>query len=326
MNNKITNIIKGGKIASLFVNYGFYIVFVIIFIVFSITAKRFLTIHNIANLLLHSAPLLVLTTGVTFVLISGDFDLSIGSVAYLAASVGCLLIVEKLVSIPLGILIIFLIGISLGIVNGLVVTQLKVPAFIATLGMLIGGRGLGLMLTGTRAHLFLPQAMWGFGKIRVGPLYIEFIVALAIAIICQIILAKTPFGRKIYAMGDNQKAAQRIGIKLDSMKLTVFVISGFLASVAGYLHVTQAIAVHSQSAYGWEFTAIAMAVIGGVSLFGGKGNIIPGVIVAVLLIMMIDNGLVFLGASPYIYPLVEGLIIFTAIFADSFKHYGKRSL
>jgi len=323
MSNNIKNTTDRIKITTLLIDYGFYVVLIMIFIVFSIITDRFFTLRNIANLLLHAAPLLVLTTGITFVLISGEFDLSVGSVAFLAASIGCLGIVKKLVSIPLGISIIFLVGLSLGIVNGLVVTRLKVPSFIATLGMLIGGRGLGLMLTGTSAHLFLPKAVWYFSKVRVGPLYVEFIIALGIAIICQIILTKTPFGKKIYAMGDNQTAAERIGINLNSMKLAVFAISGFLASIAGYLHVTQAIALHSQSAYGWEFIAISMAVIGGVSLFGGRGNIIPGVIAGVLLIRMIDNGLVFLGASPYIYPLIEGLIIFSAIFVDSLKHHSR---
>jgi len=310
--------------AVFFIKNAFFILFALLFIGFGLLEKRFFLIENIATILLQSAPYMIMASGVTFVFISGDFDLSVGSVSFFAVGVGGLAISAKLVNTTTGILIMMALGLILGLINGLIITKLRIPGFITTLGMLIGVRGLGLTFTGQRATLFLPKALRGFSRVKLGPLYAEFYIAIAIMVICHIILQQTPFGRKIHAMGDNEKAAERLGIKIPVMKIAVFTISGFLAAASGIIYITQAGSVHSQFAYGWEFITISMAVIGGVSLFGGKGKLIPGVLIGVLLIMMIDTGLVYMGASPYVYPLVRGVIIFIAIFADSFKQ--KRAL
>lgn len=320
MNMVKSSITKERRGASIFlINNAFFLLFALLFVGFGLIEKRFFSIENIATLLLQSTPYMIMASGITFVFVSGDFDLSVGSVSFFAVGVGGLAIAAKIVNTATGICIMMGLGLVLGLINGLIITKLHVPGFITTLGMLIGIRGFGLTFTGQRATLFLPAAMREFSRVKIGPLYAEFYIAIAIMVICHLILARTPFGRKIYAMGDNEKAAERIGINIPVMKIAVFTISGFLAASSGIIYITQAASVHSQFAYGWEFITISMAVIGGVSLFGGKGKIIPGVLIGVLLVMMIDTGLVYMGTSPYIFPLVRGAIIFIAIFADSFK-------
>jgi len=162
--------------------------------------------------------------------------------------------------------------------------------------------------------------MTQFTRFKIGPFYYEVLIMLLVMAIGQIILTKTAFGKTVFAIGDNEKSAEHLGVNIKNMKLLLFTLSGFIASLAGIIYVTQIGYLHASFADGWEFTAISMAVIGGVSLFGGRGTILPGALLGVVLIVMLQNGLTIIGISPYVHPFITGLVIFLAILSDSFKN------
>ena len=314
---------KSRLILNFIIDNFFYIVFIAVFIYFSAASSKFLSVSNLSNLLLQCSYYGILVTGLSFVIISHDFDISVGAVAYVSISVG-MNVISMGYPITIGLTLTLLVGIAMGFFNGIVITRLKVPAFIMTLGVLIAGRGIGHLLVAEKGGITVPIIMTQFTKFRIGPLYYEVLIMLAIMAIGQIILSKTAFGKTIFAIGDNEKSAEHLGINIKNMKLLLFTLSGFIASLAGIVYVTQIGYLHASFADGWEFSAISMAVIGGVSLFGGRGTILPGALLGVVLIVMLQNGLTIVGISPYIHPFVTGIVIFLAILTDSFKNRYQR--
>ena len=314
---------KSRLIFNFIINNLFYIVFIAVFIYFSAASNKFLSVSNLSNLLLQCSYYGILVTGLSFVIISHDFDISVGAVAYVSISVG-MNVISMGYPITIGLTLTLLVGIAMGFFNGIVITRLKVPAFIMTLGVLIAGRGIGHLLVAEKGGITVPIIMTQFTKFRIGPFYYEVLIMLAIMAIGQIILSKTAFGKTIFAIGDNEKSAEHLGINIKNMKLLLFTLSGFIASLAGIVYVTQIGYLHASFADGWEFSAISMAVIGGVSLFGGRGTILPGALLGVVLIVMLQNGLTIVGISPYIHPFVTGIVIFLAILTDSFKNRYQR--
>ena len=314
---------KSRLILNFIINNFFYSVFIAVFLYFSATSSKFLSVSNLSNLFLQCSYYGILVTGLSFVIISHDFDISVGAIAYVSISVG-MNAISMGYPITIGLTLTVLVGIVMGFFNGIVITRLKVPAFIMTLGVLIAGRGVGHLLVAEKGGITVPKVMTQFTQFRIGPLYYEVLIMLAIMAIGQIILSKTAFGKTIFAIGDNEKSAEHLGINIKNMKLLLFTLSGFIASLAGIVYVTQVGYLHASFADGWEFSAISMAVIGGVSLFGGRGTILPGALLGVVLIVMLQNGLTIVGISPYIHPFVTGIVIFLAILTDSFKNRYQR--
>ncbi len=286
----------------------------------SVRLYELLYISNISNLLLQCSYYGILVTGISFVIISRDFDISVGAIAYVSMSVGMTAITNNGYPIIIGIILTLITGVLMGFINGIVITRLKVPSFIMTLGMLIAGRGVGHLLVAETGGIAVPKIMAHFSTYKIGPFYYEVLIMLAVMAIGQIILSKTVFGKIVFAIGDNEKSAEHLGININNIRVILFVLSGFIASLAGIVYVTQVGYLPATFADGWEFTAISMAVIGGISLFGGRGAILPGALLGVVLIVMLQNGLTIIGISPYVHPFVTGLVIFLAILADSFKN------
>ncbi len=310
---------KPKTILNFIVNNIFYLIFIGVFVYFSLSSNKFFSISNLSNLLLQCSYYGILVTGLSFVIISGDFDISVGAVAYVSMSVG-MTAISAGYPITIGIILTMIVGTLMGFFNGIVITRLKVPAFIVTLGVLIAGRGIGHLLVAERGGISVPPVMTQFTKYKIGPFYYEVLIMFLVMAIGQILLTKTAFGKTIFAIGDNEKSAEHLGVNIKNMKLLLFTLSGVIASLAGVIYVTQIGYLHASFADGWEFTAISMAVIGGVSLFGGRGTILPGALLGVILIVMLQNGLTIIGISPYVHPFITGLVIFLAILSDSFKN------
>ncbi len=313
---------KPASIFNFINNNLFYFIFIILFLFFSFASDRFLTISNLSSLLLQCSFYGVVVTGLAFVMISNDFDISVGAVAYVSMSIG-MIIISSGYPIYLGIIAALVTGASMGFLNGIVITRLKVPAFIMTLGVLIAGRGIGHLLVAERGGIAIPKEMAAFSQYKIGPFFYEVLFMLAIMAIGQFILSKTVFGKIIFAIGDSEKSASRLGVNILNIRLILFTISGFMASLAGLIYLTQVGYLHASFADGWEFTAISMAVIGGISLFGGRGTTLPGALMGIILIVMLQNGLTIIGISPYVHPFVIGFVIFAAILSDSLKNRGK---
>ena len=291
--------------------------------VFSIYSHNFFTLKNGLFILHAAAPSMILATGVALVLMTGKIDISIGSTAYLSASIGVMFMMRMHVNPGLAMLMVLPIGAVLGAINGFVVVVLRVNPWIATLGSYFTFRGLALQISNSMT-ISIPEQLGNLGSLRIGPVFVDILFAAIVLVIFQIIHTRTIFGRHVMAVGNGSTVAQKVGITVDRISFLTFMLSGFMASIGGVLTMFQVSALSPTLGQGYEFTAIALLVIGGVSLFGGEGTILPGIVLGALALTIIQSGFNFIGASVFVYPLVRGGIIFIAMYADSLKNMSKR--
>lgn len=311
---------KAMKYREFFLSNGFYLLCIIVIVIFSCLNRSFFTIENFFSILLASAFLCATTAGVTPVIISGNMDLSVGSTALLCAGVmyqSFHLGMPDSVTLLLGILA----GAVVGLINGILVPKLKFNSMVLTLGLQIGYRGLGLMLIGG-TQVKLPEAFSVFGKKTIpGGLNVMVVICLLVMLVLHVILKRTKFGTYCYAIGCSETASERVGIPIAKVKIAAFIISGVCAALAGFVVISRLGIAHSYIGKKMEFDAIEAAVIGGISLNGGRGNLLPGALLGVFLIYVINNGLSIIGASEYVYPFAQGIIVFVAMYLDALKNF-----
>lgn len=296
---------------------------IVLFIFFSIIAKNFFTARSVLSLLLQTSAVTIMGIGVTFTIITGGIDLSIGSVIALSGTVAVMAAIAG-VPIWLSMLIGLLVGAACGFVNGLMITRLKLPPFIATLGMMMVARGVALTITNANAW----PAPDGFGVLGNGTLFgtgpkfpgISYPVLLmvAVAILFSFILTKTRIGRYTYAVGSNEEAARLSGIKVNQVKVTAYIISGLLAGLVGIILASRMVTSQPNSADGYELNAIASAVIGGTSLMGGVGTV-AGTVIGSFIIGILSVGLTMAGANYFLQKIVIGLVVIGAVTVDQLK-------
>ncbi len=294
------------------------LIFLAVLAAFGFLSPRFLATNNFVNILIQSASTVIVATGMTFVLLTAGIDLSVGSVMFVSAAVAGKMV---LTGQPLWMaaLVILLAGMVCGAFNALCVTWLRIIPFIVTLATLYFGRGFGLWLTETRA-MNLPESILAVGSARLAGIPFPVLMMALVVIAAHLVLTRTTFGRQIYAMGNDLDAARNAGIRTERIQFAVYVISGFCAALGGLVAIVQLGAVSPSFGNNREFAAIAAAVLGGTSLFGGRGAVLPGTLLGALLIQTIENGLVIANADPYIYPLVMSAIIFLAVLLDSLRN------
>ncbi|MBA3520114.1 MAG: ABC transporter permease [Rhizobiales bacterium] len=302
----------------LLLGYGFLIVLAAVFAFFSLATDSFLTIGNVLAMLHAMAPLVIISCGMALVVMAGKLDISVGSIAFLSCAAGVILMREMGVPALAAAVIILAVGALLGAVNGLIVVVMRVNPLIATLGAMIAFRGLALELTGARSHT-LPDGVRELGNASIGPVFIDILVAAVVLVAAHIVHQRTPFGRQVTAIGNGDQIAARVGIPVGRVVFLAFVLSGLLAALGGIVASLQVGAVTAYLGKGLEFSAVAVVVVGGISLFGGRGSILQGVALGALVFEMIRNGLNHLGADPYSYRLVGGAVIFVAMYADALK-------
>ncbi len=293
------------------------ILFACVFGIFTALSPKFLTLENLENILIQSSSAGVVAIGMTFVLLTAGIDLSVGSIMFLSAGVAGKLILTGW-PIPIAVAVIVAIGLLYGALNGLFITRLRILPFIVTLSTLFAGRGLGLLITQTRA-MNLPGLVAIGSSTILGVPFPILVLALVLGI-AHIVLARTPFGRHIYAIGNALEAAKKAGINTTRVLFLVYVVSGLCAAVGGIVLLSQLGAVSPTLGERREFDAIAAAVLGGTSLFGGRGRVFPGTVIGAILIQTVQNGLNIIDADPYIYPLITSAVIFLAVFIDSVRH------
>lgn len=296
--------------------YGIVVAFVVICIALALSTPRFLTVQNLMIIVTQVSINALLAFGVTFVIITGGIDLSIGSivavVGVVAASFAHPDTYPIIVPIGAGLLT----GILFGALNGFVITRSNVPPFIVTLGTMTIGRGLALILSKGRPVSNLSDSFnfLGGGKIFGIPTLI--LILIIGFIICSIVLRKTVSGRYMYAVGGNEQAANASGIGVPRVKMLVYVLSGSLAAIAGILLTSRIGTGQPNAGAGFELDAIAATIIGGTSTTGGTGTM-TGTLIGALLIGVISNGLDLLNVSSYYQLVIKGVIIVGAVVLDS---------
>lgn len=301
----------------LLLNHAPLVLFAVVFAVFGSLSPKFLELQNFSNILLQASAVAIVAIGMTFVLLTAGVDLSVGSVMFVAVAVAGKLVFNG-APLWLGFAAAMAVGLVAGAVNAFFVTRLRIAAFIVTLAMLFIGRGFGLWLTQTRA-MNMPGPVVELGASKYLGVPGPVLVFAAICLVAHLVLVRTPFGRQVHAVGQDAEAARKAGINVAGVLFAVYVICGFCAAVSGLVSLTQTGAVSPSFGQQKEFSAIAAAVLGGVSLFGGRGSVFPGAVLGAVLIQTVENGLVIINANPYAYPLVTSAIIFAAVLLDSVR-------
>jgi ribose transport system permease protein len=257
---------------------------------------------------------LTASAGLTLVMIAGCIDVSIGSIAYLAAASVYL---TSGYSFLVSIVSAMSVGIGAGLLSGFLVACLGMNSLLTTLGLMIAYRGISLLLTSGTMHP-VGAVISGLGRVEFfGVFPLVFLVSLAVMVALQ-----TKFGTYCYAIGNSESSAEKLGVPVKAVKLGAFCVSGLCGALSGLLSSMYLGEITTFTGRGMEFQAVAAVVIGGTSLFGGRGNVVPGTLAGVLLLTIISNGLGTRGVSPYVYPFVAGVIIFVAIYLDSLKNSG----
>lgn len=297
--------------------YPAFAMLLVVGAVFSVLSPRFLDPANLVNIVVQCASVGIVATGMTFVLLTAGIDLSVGAIMFVSAAVAGKMAAAGS-SLPVLFAVILAIGALCGAVNAFFVTKAGVKAFVVTLSTLYIGRGLGLWITETRA-LNLPETMLQVGSARLLGAPVPAVVLALVLVASHVVLARTPFGRHVYAVGHDPAAARRAGLPVSRILFAVYVISGTLAALGGAVAIAQLGAVSPTFGREREFAAVAAAVLGGVSLFGGRGSVLPGVLLGAFLVQTVENGLVIVNADPYLYPLVMACVIFLAVLLDSVK-------
>ena len=308
-----------GKILVMALRHTPLILFALVFVIFGLLSPRFLSYQSFENIVKQASYIGIVAVGMTFVLLTAGIDLSVGSNMYLSAVVAGVLIRDHGLPVTLALVICLAVGLLFGIVNALVITRLKIIPFVATLGMLWVGRGLGLWLTKSVPVEF-PESVTQIGAQRLfGIVPLPVAVFGAVAVCASILLRCTMLGRQIYAVGNDIEAAKKAGINTARVQGMAFVICGLLAALGGFISVAQLGIVNAGFGEYREFDAIAAAVLGGTSLFGGIGNVLPGTVLGAVLIQMVTIGLVSTQVDLYLQPLIAAAIIFLAVLLDSLR-------
>lgn len=293
------------------------ILFIAVLGVFGLLSDTFLSFQNLKNILVQSSALAIVATGVTFVLLTGGVDLSVGSIMFLAVAVSGKMVFQG-GGLFAGLMCALAVGLALGALNGFLISRIRMVPFIVTLAMLFVGRGLGLWYTKTRA-MNMPESVTDLGSAVWLALPLPLWIMFGIVISAHLLLTRTPFGIQIYAAGQDPEAARKAGIRVRWILFRVYLMCGFCAALSGLISLTQTGAVSPSFGQQKEFSAIAAAVLGGTSLFGGRGNVLPGTLLGAVLIQTVENGLVILNVDPYVHGLITSGIIFLAVFLDAVR-------
>ncbi len=259
---------------------------------------------------------LIVAAGMTVVMISGEFDISVGSVVALTAAVSAALMVRF--GILPAVLVSMLIGPALGVFNGVIITKGRIPSFITTLGTLMIARSLAFVTTGGRVISNLPDSFKVIGQGQTLGIPNPFIIAIACYAVGWVMMTRTAFGKKIYAVGANRTVAMLSGIRADRVKIACMVVVGLAASFAGNILLSRIGAIQADTARGLEFEVIAGVVIGGTSLYGGQGNILR-TIIGVVIIALIRNFLNLSRIDIFWQDFATGAIIVGAVLLDAFQ-------
>ncbi len=292
-----------------------FIGFIVLCILMSIISDRFLTMNNLTNIARQVSINAIIASGLTFVILTGGIDLSVGAVMALSGTflAGALIAGwNPLLSIIIGLGV----GVIAGFINGFLVSYARMPAFIVTLAMMEIPRGIALLYTGGYPMSGLPKSFSIIGRGSIIGIQTPILIMFVVYILVYLLLNHVPFGRYVYAIGGNEEAVRLSGIKVEKFKMLVYVISGLTASISGVVLTSRLMSGQPNAGVGFELDAIAAVILGGTDIAGGKGHII-GTLVGAMILGVLNNGLNLMGVSPYTQKVLKGAIIILAIYISS---------
>lgn len=314
MKKTINNALSSDKISK----YILLLVFIALTAFFSVAANSFFRVNNFMNISKQSAVIGILAVAMTFVIISGGIDLSVGSILGLSGAILGSIAQADNPNWQLGIVAALVAAVIIGLINGIFIAKFHVVPFIQTLAMMTIARGLTMIYSDGKPISKLNESFTGMGSASFGIPVAAWIFLLTTAV-AYYVLKHTVFGVKVYALGGNEKAALISGIHTDALKVLVYVISGFLSGLAAIVLTSRVASALPRAGEGYEMDAIAAVVIGGASLTGGRGTI-SGTLIGTLLIGVLSNGMDLMSIDSYHQSVIKGIIIILAVLLDSLKN------
>ncbi len=291
--------------------YGLAMSLVILCLAMMLLSDRFLTVPNITNVLRQSTINGIISVGMTLVIFTRGIDLSVGSIVGLSAVVTAD-VLQAGWPVPLAVLFGLALGGVLGLISGWLVTQLRVPPFIATLGVMTFGRGLALTYTQGKPITDLPDGFRFLGNGYLGPVPMPIVIAVIVFSVGYVALTRMKYGEYIYAIGNNETAARLCGIPVKKYIAATYAITGALSALAGHILIARLDSAQPVAGAGFEFDSIAAVVVGGTSFEGGEGSLL-GTLLGVLIIAVINNGLNLLNVPSFYQGVVKGTVIALAL-------------
>lgn len=310
------------KFNRFFNEYSIIIIFAVMVAILAVLKPQFIAASNIISMIRQVSLIGILAMGMMLVIINGGVDLSAGAQIALVSVVCSLFAQETQNNLLLAIILSIAMGLFCGLVNGILITGPKIPPFIATLGMTNIAKGMALLFCDGQPIQVENKVILWLGSYRIGSgdwaMPVLILIFLGCALINHIVLRKTHFGKKVYALGGNEQAARVCGVSVEKTRICVYLLLSLYAAIAGILISGRVGAGATSNGIEYHLDAIASCVIGGVSMKGGVGNVL-GVVVGVLIMGALQNGLNIMGVSPYWQQICKGLIIIVAVVADTMK-------
>lgn len=283
-------------------------------IIISIIAPRFLTVSNISNVLTQISVNAIIAAGMTFVILTGGIDLSVGSILAICGALAAAL-TQSTGNAAIGVGAALLVGAAIGLINGIIISKGKIQAFIATLATMTIFRGVTYVYTNGTPVSGLGANFMRLGNDKFIGIPIPVIMMIVVFAICFYILSHTRYGRYVYALGGNEDSARLSGINTLKIKTWVYAISGIMAALSGIIVTSRIGSASPNAGSGFELDAIAAVVLGGTSLAGGEGSIM-GTVIGAIIIGVLNNGLNLMDVSPFYQLIVKGLVILLAVMID----------
>ena len=304
--NSILNIFKRSNMTAI------GMVLIIMFVIACIGSPYFLDVYNIQSLLRDLAIIGMIGIAQSLLLLVGELDLSVGKIATLCGILSGMLMIYAKINPWLALICGLIFGIFFGLLNGLIITKLRLNSMVATIGMQGVYGGINLVLTKGKAITGIPEQIQFLGKGSLGIVPMPFIFCIIVLVIVLFLVKKTKTGRYIYAIGNSREAATILGIKVDKIRVFIYVAVGLISSLAGLLYVCRLGSAQSTLGESWPMNSIAASVIGGVSLNGGIGNP-AGALIGAAIISIISNMIVLFGVNAYWQQAVSGIVVVLAI-------------
>ncbi|MGI9485608.1 MAG: ABC transporter permease [Geminicoccaceae bacterium] len=301
----------------LFKGLGLTIVVIALALAFSLINPRFATLANFANILTQASYYMIIAVGMTFVITSAGIDLSVGSLLALVTVVGFDLIKEGMHPF-LGVLLMFALGGGIGCLTGLLIAFVKIPPFIATLGMMVSLRGLALLHSAGNMHYGLPTSLTWLGQGDLIGIPVPVIIAVAFALFGGWLFNRTKFGLHVRAVGGNREAARLAGVPVNLIEVVVYAFMGLVTALGGLIMIARIDSTQATIGTAMEIHVIAAVIIGGTSLFGGSGTVY-GTVLGALLLSMMTNALVIAGVDYFWQLVIMGVIVLIAVAINNLR-------
>jgi ribose transport system permease protein len=301
--------------AGLALRYAMVLVMLLVIAYFSYRSARFSTVDNLVTILVAAAPFALIALGQTLVILTGGIDLSVGSVIAVSAMASAATAKANPGQVWLTVVVAMVVGLAVGCVNGILVSRINVPPFIATLGTLTAGSGMAYVIGGGAPINGLPPEFGSIANTKILGLQIPVLLMIVGIIALAVVMKRTTYGMRVYAVGGNRNAAEIAGINTKNMLFSVYAFSGLLAGISGVMLASRVISGPPNLGQGYELDAIAAVVIGGASLMGGRGTI-WGTALGLLMIQTLNNGLDILVVPAYWQDVIKGVLIVAAVAVD----------